>query len=225
MIFPSLQLTSRILGQVWRRFVRPLGTVKAGLPDKRQTLWGHCCARHFPGRLLRSRETVLARPAPLLGTPVCASEVRARSAPCPVHRPYYDPRPGPRQSARGAVQPIFRPAHGHPTRRGHGLERDDLPRPAPVHREGERPPAAALHDLLRPERPPKAQPGLDVDEQRAVKRDYLRDQGIASFYYISHAPFLFMAQNTTTLQEVRDRMIALGIPEQTLDTIRLQPIQ
>ena len=59
MIFPSLQLTSRILGQVWRRFVRPLGTVKAGLPDKRQTLWGHCCARHFPGRLLRSRETVL----------------------------------------------------------------------------------------------------------------------------------------------------------------------
>ena len=34
-----------------------------------------------------------------------------------------------------------------------------------------------------------------------------------------------MAQNTTTLQEVRDRMIALGIPEQTPDTIRLQPIQ
>lgn len=67
--------------------------------------------------------------------------------------------------------------------------------------------------------------GLDVDEQRAVKRDHLRDQGIASFYYISHAPFLFMAQNTTTLQEVRDRMIALGIPEQTPDTIRLQPIQ
>lgn len=38
-------------------------------------------------------------------------------------------------------------------------------------------------------------------------------------------PFCSWRQNTTTLQEVRDRMIALGIPEQTLDTIRLQPIQ
>jgi hypothetical protein len=70
----------------------------------------------------------------------------------------------------------------------------------------------------------KHKQGLDEDEQRAVKRDYLRDHGIASFYYISHAPFLFMAKKTT-LRGVRDLLIASGIPEQTPDSIRLQPIQ
>lgn len=224
MIFPSLQLTSRILGQVWRRFVRPLGTVKAGLPDKRQTLWGHCCARHFPGRLLRSRETVLARPAPLLGTPVCASEVRARSAPCPVHRPYYDPRPGPRQSARVPYSLFFDPHTGIP------LAEDTDSNATISH--------APLPYIVKENA--RLRPHYMICFDQSVHRKHnpasmWTSRGLSSATTCGTRasprsttspmrPFCSW-QNTTTLQEVRDRMIALGIPEQTLDTIRLQPIQ
>jgi len=61
-------------------------------------------------------------------------------------------------------------------------------------------------------------------EQREAKREYLRDQGIASFYYVSHAPFLFLAEDVEILRAIRDRLIALGIPEQTPKGVRLQPI-
>lgn len=39
----------------------------------------------------------------------------------------------------------------------------------------------------------KHKSGLTAEQQREAKRNYLRTKGIASFYYISHAPFLFMA--------------------------------
>jgi hypothetical protein len=67
--------------------------------------------------------------------------------------------------------------------------------------------------------------GLDEDAQRAAKRDYLRSAGVASFYYLSHAPFLFMAQGVDTLRAIRAHLIALGIPEQTPAGVRLQAIQ
>ena len=50
-------------------------------------------------------------------------------------------------------------------------------------------------------------------EQRGSKRDYLRDLGISSFYYVSHAPFLFVAERNRTLFAIRKRLIDLGIPE------------
>jgi hypothetical protein len=66
--------------------------------------------------------------------------------------------------------------------------------------------------------------GLNKDQQRETKRDFLRSQGIAPFYYFSHAPFLFMAQEMSTLQNVRNRLIGLGIPERTPTGTRLQSI-
>ena len=66
---------------------------------------------------------------------------------------------------------------------------------------------------------------LTIDGQREAKRDFLREQGIASFYYISHASFLFMAEKEATLDAVRGHLIELGIPEKTPRTIRLQAIK
>jgi hypothetical protein len=66
--------------------------------------------------------------------------------------------------------------------------------------------------------------GPKAQEQREAKREYLRGRGIASFYYVSHAPFLFLAEDVEILRAIRDRLIALGIPEQTPKGIRLQPI-
>lgn len=61
-------------------------------------------------------------------------------------------------------------------------------------------------------------------EQREAKRESLRAQGIASFYYLSHAPFLFMAANVTDLQRVRRKLISSGVPEDTPNSVRLQAI-
>lgn len=68
---------------------------------------------------------------------------------------------------------------------------------------------------------------LGREGQREAKRDFLRKQGIASFYYISHAPFLFIAMNSTTLDKVRNHLITVGIPVVTIATpaiVRLQTI-
>jgi hypothetical protein len=54
---------------------------------------------------------------------------------------------------------------------------------------------------------------LSKEEQRDRKRVFLRGRGIESFYYVSHAPFLFLASNKGTLSELRDRLTSLGIPE------------
>jgi hypothetical protein len=66
--------------------------------------------------------------------------------------------------------------------------------------------------------------GPKAHEQRETKREFLRGRGIASFYYVSHAPFLFMAEDVETLRAIRSRLLGLGIPEQTAKGVRLQPI-
>jgi len=66
---------------------------------------------------------------------------------------------------------------------------------------------------------------LGIDDQREAKRDALLSLGVYSFYYLSHAPFLFMAKDIGMLKRVRDSLTATGIPEQTPATIRLQPIR
>ena len=53
---------------------------------------------------------------------------------------------------------------------------------------------------------------LNREEQRVRKRQFLQAQGIASFYYVSQAPFLFMARKAEVLQVIRERLIFLGIP-------------
>lgn len=58
---------------------------------------------------------------------------------------------------------------------------------------------------------------LSREQQRARKRQFLQAQGIVSFYYVSHAPFLFMAREAEVLQVVRDRLIFLGIPTSKLE--------
>jgi len=58
---------------------------------------------------------------------------------------------------------------------------------------------------------------LTVAEQRARKRSLLQEHGISSFYYVSHAPFLFMAQKTATLADVGRRLLAMGIPRERFE--------
>jgi len=62
------------------------------------------------------------------------------------------------------------------------------------------------------------QHGLDRAKQRDVKRKFLRKGGIESFYYVSHAPFLFLASKRKILAALRDRLTSLGIP-----TCRFEP--
>jgi len=61
-------------------------------------------------------------------------------------------------------------------------------------------------------------PEFTVAQQRACKQAFLRDHGISSFYYLSHAPFLFMAETQTGLVAVRQRLLDFGIPLERLGT-------
>jgi hypothetical protein len=53
---------------------------------------------------------------------------------------------------------------------------------------------------------------LTVVEQRNRKRAFLEERGISSFYYVSHAPFLFLSESRGTLVRVRERLTGIGIP-------------
>lgn len=55
--------------------------------------------------------------------------------------------------------------------------------------------------------------GLAKPEQRQSKLAALRRLGISSFYYVSHAPFLFAAGDANNLERVRHRLVESGIPE------------
>ena len=48
--------------------------------------------------------------------------------------------------------------------------------------------------------------------QLKKKTRFLRDKGIRSFYYVSQAPFLFMAEKSDVLRDIWDRLTSLGIP-------------
>ncbi len=70
----------------------------------------------------------------------------------------------------------------------------------------------------------KRQAGRPLTDQLDAKRSLLLTHGIASFYYVSHAPFLFASRSVDTLHSIRQRMIDAGIPECTSRTIRLQTV-
>jgi hypothetical protein len=59
---------------------------------------------------------------------------------------------------------------------------------------------------------------LDRKQQREAKIKFLREHGVLSFYYVSHAPFLFMSEKPEILRSILDRLIWVGIP-----TCRFEP--
>ena len=54
---------------------------------------------------------------------------------------------------------------------------------------------------------------LDKLGQLKLKTNYLEARRIFSFYYLSHAPFLFASSSAETANQIRDHLISLGIPE------------
>jgi hypothetical protein len=53
---------------------------------------------------------------------------------------------------------------------------------------------------------------LDKKKQRELKMRFLHQSGLSSFYYVSHAPFLFVAHTSEALDHVFDLLISVGIP-------------
>ncbi len=58
---------------------------------------------------------------------------------------------------------------------------------------------------------------LSRKEQRQTKMEFLSKHGFASFYYVSHAPFLFTTKTPESLAEIRTHLMSLGIPETRLE--------
>jgi len=59
---------------------------------------------------------------------------------------------------------------------------------------------------------------MDRKGQRQAKMQSLADSRFHSFYYVSHAPFLFAASNSQALRKVRKILIAGGIPAKRLES-------
>ena len=59
--------------------------------------------------------------------------------------------------------------------------------------------------------------GLNHQEQRAKKVDALRKLGVASFYYISHAPFLFALSTMDARNQLKTHLMKCGIPGSRLE--------
>ncbi|HKQ53936.1 MAG TPA: hypothetical protein VJT74_16290 [Pyrinomonadaceae bacterium] len=59
--------------------------------------------------------------------------------------------------------------------------------------------------------------------QLEQKREVLRGHGLYSFYYVSHAPFLFAAEEPKILTEVRRRLVSRGIPRRRLRACLVKP--
>jgi len=58
---------------------------------------------------------------------------------------------------------------------------------------------------------------LSREGQRGQKMKVLQEGGLASFYYASHAPFLFAAQDENKLRSVFERLTFHGIPKERFE--------
>jgi hypothetical protein len=58
---------------------------------------------------------------------------------------------------------------------------------------------------------------LTHGEQRLAKMRSLSERGAFSFYYVSHAPFLFAFPTSSAREEVRTLLLHTGIPEGRLE--------
>ena len=54
--------------------------------------------------------------------------------------------------------------------------------------------------------------------QRALKRADLKARHLVSFYYVSHAPFLFAAFDKSVLESLHSRLVNSGIPKWRFET-------
>jgi hypothetical protein len=59
--------------------------------------------------------------------------------------------------------------------------------------------------------------GLERREQRDAKRGFLKRHEISTFYYVSHAPFLFASKDAEILESVRLCLTESGIPASRLE--------
>ena len=62
--------------------------------------------------------------------------------------------------------------------------------------------------------------GSDAKPQRVVKLKELRRHGLRAFYYVSHAPFLFIARDDETLGQMLDRLIQSGVPASRFEQLQ-----
>ena len=53
---------------------------------------------------------------------------------------------------------------------------------------------------------------LKRDQQRRAKLRFLADTGLFAFYYVSHAPFLFVFPDVESKQQLKERLLSFGIP-------------
>lgn len=58
---------------------------------------------------------------------------------------------------------------------------------------------------------------LNKQQQLDRKREFLESNGVESFYYDSHAHFLFMSKSAKTLNELKSRLIARGVPPERFE--------
>jgi hypothetical protein len=61
--------------------------------------------------------------------------------------------------------------------------------------------------------------GMDPKEQRQAKMMRLSEDGCQSFYYVSHAPFLFAFPDKQALKKVEGILTSEGIPQNRLEKI------
>lgn len=67
--------------------------------------------------------------------------------------------------------------------------------------------------------------GMKRDQQRRAKMRSLAEKGLHSFYYVSHAPFLFAVPDPHSLLRIRTLLRNAGIPERRLESIDSVPNQ
>jgi hypothetical protein len=58
--------------------------------------------------------------------------------------------------------------------------------------------------------------GMQLGDQRSTKMLSLAENGCHSFYYVSHAPFLFAAANASVILTIRTILTNAGIPNNKL---------
>ena len=59
---------------------------------------------------------------------------------------------------------------------------------------------------------------LKPGQQRHAKMRLLADAGLFAFYYVSHAPFLFVFPDTESREQLRQRLRRFGLPDRRFET-------
>lgn len=65
---------------------------------------------------------------------------------------------------------------------------------------------------------------LNRESQRQEKMQALKSRGFESFYYVSHAPFLFSVRDRRTFQDLWQILTGAGIPASRLEKMHQQAV-